>query len=176
MTVQSRPTLLASCARAATAAEARFRVPYPNSRTRTSRIFALDRGAAAAMQGIEEEQWAGAHFLRVAEPGAGDPNVVSVSGFALKGPDGVSLRLADELVGADLVVLLASSGANGDAAKAIAREASARKIMTAGLVLAEGLSSREVEKVVTALRPFASVLVVAGDNDFIPAMLTALRA
>ncbi len=31
-------------------------------------------------------------------------------------------------------------------------------------------------KIVNTLRPFASVLVVADDDDFIPAMLTALRA
>ena len=60
-----RPTLLSSCAKAATAAEARFRVPYPNALTRASRIFALDAGAAEAMFAITEDPWNGAHFLTV---------------------------------------------------------------------------------------------------------------
>ena len=54
--------------------------------------------------------------------------------------------------------------------------ANARHIMTAGLALTDGLTRPEVERVVNGLRPFASVLAVAGDNDFIAAMLTALRA
>lgn len=176
MSERNRPTLLGSCARAATAAEARFRVPYPNSRERASRIFALDEGAAAALRAIAEEDWAGARFLTVAPPGGTDPKVVSLSGFALHGPGGEPVRLADELAGADLVVLLSSTGANGAAAEAIAREAGSRRIMTAGLALTDGLSRPQVEKVVNGLRPFASVLAVASDNDFIAAMLTALRA
>jgi hypothetical protein len=176
MTEQNRPTLLASCARAASAAEASFRVPYPNSRARASRIFALDEGAAAALRAITEEDWAGARFLTAAARGGKDPNVVPIARFALQGPGGEPVRLADELAGADLVVLLAATGANAAAAEAIAREASARNIMTAGLALTDGLARPEVEKVVNCLRPYASVLAVASDNDFIAAMLTALRA
>jgi len=55
-----RPTLLSSCARAATAAEAAFRVQYPNSLPRASVIIALDAGAAEIMAGVSEEPWAGA--------------------------------------------------------------------------------------------------------------------
>lgn len=176
MIEQNRPTLLASCARATSAAEASFRVPYPNSRVRASRIFALDDGAAAALRAITEEDWAGAHFLTAAGRDGQDPSVVPIAGFALKGPDGEPVRLADELAGADLVVLIASAGANGAAAEAIARAASARNIMTAALALTDGLAGPEVEKVVNCLRPYASVLAVASDNDFIAAMLTALRA
>jgi hypothetical protein len=176
MTEQNRPTLLASCARAASAAEASFRVPYPNSRARASRIFALDEGAAAALRAITEEDWAGARFLTAAGRGGEDPTVVPIAGFALQGPHGEPVQLADELAGADLVVLLAATGANGAAAEVIAREASARNIMTAGLALTDGLATSEVEKVVNCLRPYTSVLAVASDNDFIAAMLTALRA
>ena len=41
------PTLLGSCAKAASAAEVRFRVDYPNSKARVSRIIALDEASAA---------------------------------------------------------------------------------------------------------------------------------
>ena len=61
--MERHPTLLHSCARAATAAEARFRIEYPNSTTRASRIVALDDDAAELMRQIEEGPWSGARFL-----------------------------------------------------------------------------------------------------------------
>ena len=67
------PTMLSGCARAASAEEARFRVQYPNSQTRSSRIFALDEAAAEAMFGITEEPWNDAHFLTLAARGPVDP-------------------------------------------------------------------------------------------------------
>lgn len=171
-----RPTLLSSCARAATAAEARFRVNYPNSKPRTSRIFALDAGAAEAMYAVTEAPWNGAHFLTVGGTGLIDPDTCGIDDLPLSAPDGHAVRLSDEITGADVVVLLASSGRNVGAAEVIAREAYGRKIMLAGLALAQGRKSHEVDQVVNALRPFATVLVVAQDNDFIASMLTALRA
>jgi len=176
MTEQSRPTLLASCAKAATAAEARFRVQYPNALDRTSRIFALDEGAAEAMRSIADEAWQGAHFLTVAAPGDAGSGETAAADLRVRRPDGSLTLLSDEIAGADLVVLLSSNGTNGSAAEAIARAANDRRIMTAGLALADGLSKSAADKVVNAMRPFASVLVVASGNDFIPAMLTALRA
>ncbi len=43
-------------------------------------------------------------------------------------------------------------------------------------MLGQGTQQPKIDDVVNILRPFTSVLVVATDNDFIPAMLTALRA
>lgn len=172
-----RPTLLSSCARAATAAEARFRVPYPNARGRASRIFALDGGAAEAMYRIAEEPWQGAHFLAVA-PGAEDidPEATVADAVPLTKPDGTPAKLAGELEGADVAVLLAATGRNAGAAEVIAREAWKRHTMIAALALAGGREGKAVDRIVNALRPLATVLVVARDDDFIPAMLTALRA
>lgn len=175
MTEQMRPTLLSSCALATTAAEARFRVQYPNSLTRASRIFALDAGAAEAMYAITEAPWNGAHFLTVGK-GSVTPDATGIDDLPLSAPDGSPALLSREIDGADVVVLLASSDKRADAAEVIAREAYHRRIMIAGLVLGAGLSPVAVEKVVNAMRPFASVLVVAQGNDFIPAMLEALRA
>ena len=170
------PTLLGSCARAATAAEAAYRVQYPNSRARASRIFALDSGAAEAMYAITEDPWNGAHFLTVGGSGAINPDATKADDLPLIGPDGAAKLLSHEIDGADVVVLLASTDKQIGAAEVIAREAYAHKIMIAGLALRGGLSDAATDRVVAALRPFASVLVVASDNDFIPAMLTALRA
>jgi hypothetical protein len=169
------PTMLGGCARAATAAEAKFRVTYPNSRTRTSRIFALDPAAAEVMYAITEDPWNDAHFLTLAA-GAGSAADTPAAALPLSHPDGSRASLTDELVGADVVVLLATDGTSEGAAEVIARECFERKIMCAGLALARGKSPEALDRVVNSMRRFARVLVVAEDEDYIPAMLTALRA
>jgi hypothetical protein len=169
------PTLLSSCARAATAQEARFRVEYPNSATRRTRIFALDATAAEAMFAITEDPWHGAHFLTVAGNGV-DPDKTQASELTLSAPDGTPADLTQEIEGADVAVLISATGENAGAAEVIARETFNRKIMTAGLALSDPQRAGRIDNVVNTLRPFTSVLVVANDRDFIPAMLTALRA
>ena len=52
-----------SCARAATAQEARFRVDYPNSRPRATTIIALDRASERALRPVQAGAWNGARFL-----------------------------------------------------------------------------------------------------------------
>ena len=175
-TDQQRPTMLSSCARAATAAEARFRIPYANSKPRTTRIFALDQGAAEMMYEISEAPWNGAHFLTVTGKGRIDPDKTAADDLPLSTPGGEPALLSEELRGANAVVLISSSDTNGGAAEVIAREAYHRKIMTVGLALGAGSSDKTITSVVNAMRPFTSVLVVASDNDYVPAMLTALRA
>lgn len=171
----NHPTMLGSCARAATAAEARFRVAYPNSRTRTSRIFALDPAAAEAMYRITEAPWNNAHFLTLSAGGSFDPST-RASALPISHPDGTKADLPQELDGADVVVLIATEGTGEGAAEVIARECFERNIMCAGLALASGNRDSAVDRAVNAMRRFARVLVVAQDVDYVPAMLTALRA
>lgn len=170
------PTMLSSCARAATAAEARYRVSYPNSLGRSVRIFALDAAAAEAMYAIAEDQWNGAHFLTLAATGPLDPEETRAVDLPLSHPGGSSARFEDEIVGADIVVLLATRSTVEGAAEVIARECYERSIMCAGLALLKKGGQEELDRVVNAMRPFTRVLVVAEDEDYIPAMLTALRA
>lgn len=172
----TRPTLLSSCALAATTKEARFRIDYPNSRARKSRIFAFDKIAAEAMYAIVEDPWKGAHFITVASGLDVDPENTKADELALSHPDGTKASLTDEIEGADVVILIASDGHSAGAAEVIAREAYNRKIMTVGLALTKPKLHLTTELVVSTLRPFAAVLVVAEDESFIPAMLTALRA
>ena len=172
----TRPTLLGSCARAATAVEAGFRVQYPNSQKRVTRIFALDDIAASVMTSIVGQSWNGAHFLRPDFAVDVDPETMQAADFALLGSNESKSSLIEELEGADQIVLISSGSENVGAAEVIAREAFYRNIMTAGLVLGEGQKKPEIDDVVNILRPFTSVLVVASGNDFVPAMLTALRA
>ncbi len=169
------PTILGGCARAATAAEAKFRVQYPNSAPRISRIFALDAAAAEAMYAVTEDPWNDAHFLTLSAGGKIGPDTRAAD-LPLSHPDGRAANLLDEIAGADMVVLLATDGSSEGAAEVIARECFERKIMCAGLALGRTRAPEELDRVVNSMRRFTRVLVVAQDDDYIPAMLTALRA
>ena len=166
-----RPTLLHSCARAATAAEARFRVNYPNSTIRASRIIALDSEAASVVGRISGQRWKGAHFLTYKEPASGAD--APRSDAILRSSDGAETRLSDELDGADVAVMVATADRGAEAASIIGKACALRGIMTAGLVVGDGDG---LDDAVNALRPYASVLVVSADEDYVPEMLGALRA
>lgn len=170
----NHPTLLSGCAHAATADEAAFRVHYPNSTTRTSRIFALDAAAAEAMYAITEDPWNNAHFLTVTSLGI--TAETEAAALPMCHPDGSRAVLHTELAEADVAVLIATTGDSEGAAEVIARECYERNIMCAGLALGGGADQPGIDRVVTSMRRFARVLVVASDADYIPAMLTALRA
>lgn len=169
--VDRRPTLLHSCARAATAAEARFRIDYPNSTTRASRIIALDSEAASIVGRISGQPWNGARFLTYEEPtssaDARQPDAI------LRSSDGAETRLSAELDGADVAVMIATGDRGAEAASIIGNACALRGIMTAGLVVGDGGG---LDDAVNALRPYASVLVVSDDEHYIPEMLSALRA
>lgn len=146
-----KPILLNSCARAATAAEARFRIDREIG-SRSALIVALDDEAAEVVGRVAERPWGGARFFTAAE---------------------VAPRLAEELADADVAIMVATAGADADAASAIAQACFERGIMTAGLVLGERVA---VGEATAALRPYARNLMVTEDEDDVAAVLTALRA
>lgn len=171
--MRAGPTLLGTCARAATAAEAAFRVQKPNSKPRASRIVALDAEAAAIMARVAEAPWNGAHFLRfkgaVAAPGLESLPMDAT----LTDRDGAETTLSAEIDRADVFVMIATEGSGAEAASVIGNACFVRGVMTAGLIVAE---PKAASAAVSALRPYASVLVVASGEEFVPEMLTALRA
>jgi hypothetical protein len=172
-----RPTLLSSCARAVTAAEARFRIESPPFAPRSSRVIALDEGAAGVVRELAERRWQGGRFLvleQAAGAGRRGPAEIMLRDAAL----GTGVSLSAELDGADVAVMVATaaaSAASAAAASVIGDACAIRGIMSAGLVLAESAAPDSVRAVVTALRPNAMVLVVLGDSGDVAEMLTALR-
>jgi hypothetical protein len=163
-----RPTLLSSCAKATTAEETRFRVQYPNAAPRSSRIVAMDDGAARIMADIMGEPRPAAHFLRVA------PRQPDISPYevVLLRADGAEVLCSAELVGADVVVMIATSAQGQRAAEIVGRLARGASVMTAGLVV----TGDAADDVVRVMRPATGVLVVSPDADHLAAMLSALRA
>jgi hypothetical protein len=166
-----QPTLLNSCASAATAAEARFRIDGPIT-GRSARVIGLDAGAAAVVGRVAEQPWSGARFFTVEDATAGGGDDASAD-VILRTADGSASPLSEELVEADLVVMIATSDDGAQAAAAIAMACARRGIMMAGLILGERL---ELSAAVSALRPYAPVLMVSGDEDDVSEVLTALRA
>lgn len=167
----ARPTLLNSCAMAATAEEARFRIDAAPQTARATRVVALDAGAAAVVDPLPEQPWLGAHFLRYADqdgPSGGD-----VVDLELTTMDGRAVRMSDELADADFVMMIATTDAGAPAANAIGNACVLRGIMTAAVALDTGA---DVTAAVNALRPHATVLLVSRDRRDVPGVLTALGA
>ena len=170
-TLGRQPTLASSCARAATAAEARFRISYPDASRRDSRVIALDRRTAGlARQLADGQPWRGGHFLVL------DTVVPAGDDTRLRTTGGDEVLLSEELADADVVVMLAGptdgTGASSEAAAVIGDACAARFIMSAGLVVPGGGPTDEV---VAALRPNAMVLVILQDSDDVAEVLSALR-
>lgn len=170
-TLPRRPTLLNSCAMAATAAEARFRVDYPNARTQSSRIIALDRGAAAAVCRLAQRGWRGARFFSEVDATTGNGQR-SPTDATLRGCDGSVARLEAELADADLVVMVATADDGAETAAVVGRKCAERGITATGLVLADWGARNEA---VSSLRPYAMVLVISEDEGDVEGILTALR-
>ena len=171
--MQRQPTLLSSCASAATAAEARYRITVPSFTRRSSRVIALDGQAAAVVKGLAEQAWNGGRFF-VFESALPDDALLRrvVAGDAADGPGTGTALLSEELDGADTVVMIASAAANATAASVIGDAAADRGIMTAGLVLPGAVPPGGA---VSALRPNAMVLVVLREVADVPEVLSALR-
>jgi hypothetical protein len=141
---------ISSCARAATAEEARYRIDRPIG-GRSARVIALDSSAAEVVQRVAELPWGASRFFS-------DPSAFSV---------------ATELDDADVAIMIGTADADGATAASIARACAERGIMTAGLILGDRL---DVGDAVAALRPYARNLMVTDDEDDVAAVLTALRA
>ena len=176
---QRHPTLASSCAVAATTAEARYRISYPEVARRNSRVIALDEEAAAIVRGLAGRHWSGGHFLvfettvpgrRVSHDGPADH--ARPADARLRRADGTGVLLSDELSDANVVVMLAAVHASAEAASVIGDACAARSIMSAGLVVPGGGSA---DAVVSALRPNAMVLVILQHGDDVPEILSALR-
>ena len=165
-------------ARMTTAEEARFRIDYPNSKPRAVKVIALDAPSERVVKRLAQRTWQRATFFTAPKfdgaprGGAGWSMQAWLSDLA-----GRTMDLIDEVTSADLVVMVSSAGTNADAAAVIAEACGVRKVMITALIIdSESKSDEEVSKTLTSLRPYASMLVIASNDDYIEEMLAALRA
>ncbi|HEU4357565.1 MAG TPA: hypothetical protein VFR54_03845 [Xanthobacteraceae bacterium] len=163
-------------ARMSSAAEARFRVDYPNSKPRVVKVVALDAASERVVKRLAERSWHRATFFTSIKfegaPRSGESWSAWLSDLA-----GRTKALIEEVSGADLVVMVSSAGTSAQAAAVIGEACSARKVMTMALIIGgEQQSDQELSKTLATLRPYASMLVVASSDEYVEEMLSALRA
>lgn len=164
-------TLQSDSARATAASEGRFRINYPLAPARAVRVIALDSDAEAIVRRVSMLPWSTASFY-LAETFW---NKTGLEGgpveVILHRLDGSATSLNEELTGVDSTVMVATSDAGTEAAATIGAACAVRGIITAGLVFGE-----ENPQTVSALRPYARVLVVSRDESDLETVLTAMRA
>jgi hypothetical protein len=168
-------------ARVTTATEARFRVQYPNSNPRSVKVIALDEGSRSLVDEVALLPWSRAVFFTslsfngaATVPRNGEPGSVQAW---LRDIAGQTKNLIEEIDTADLVVMVASAGADAQAALLIGEACTVRKVTTIGLVMqGPETSDDETSRTLRHMRPFTSMLVIADGTEYIEGMLAALRA
>lgn len=162
--------LLSSCARAASAQEAAYRIDKPIAPSRAGRVIALDEEAAEVLARPARMEWANARFYVCASV-AEDGETVT-----LRTIDGGPATLADELASASVVVMVATGDSGAGCAYALGKACWERGIQTAGLVVGDGThQGTAAAAAVAALRPHARVLLPDADELDVVDLLTALR-
>ncbi|HET9075306.1 MAG TPA: hypothetical protein VFN68_00115 [Acidimicrobiales bacterium] len=149
-----RPVLASSCAVAATAAEARFRIDRPIDETRRTTVIALDRGAEHIAAGAAPEVSERVRFYNA----AGDPGW---------GGAGAAVE------GSDLVILVATPQLDRSTAAAVGRVCGRSRIPTFGLVVGRPL---ERAGAVSALRDQTAMLMASETPLDLADILSDLRA
>jgi hypothetical protein len=164
--------VLSECARATTAEEARFRVAYENSVARKIKIIALDTSAERVVRRLARGEWNGATFLTAVSTEKSH----AVADW-LRDLAGKTLNLLDQVSTADAVVTVSTAGESAEDAAIIAEVCHARRIMLTALVIdPTSLAESALLRTVMPLRARASMLVIAKGEEYVEAMLTALRA
>jgi len=188
-------------ARMSSAAEARYRIDYPNSKPRVVKVVALDAASERVVKRVAERQWQRATFFTSIKFDGAPPDADEAgSGVrtmelprwplaSAAGGEGSKMQawlsdlagrtkaLVEEVASADLVVMVSSAGTSAQAAAVIGEACAVRKVMTMALIIgSEERSNDELSKTLATLRPYASMLVIASGDEYIEEMLSALRA
>lgn len=165
--------MLSESARATTREESRFRIDAPNSRSRAIKVIALDRASETVLRRLAQQSWRNAAFMTALNK---EPSAQPVGGW-LADLAGETMSLIEQIRSADVVVTLSSAGENSEMAGVVAEACRTQgKQMTALILDATGAPEASLLTTLVPLRPYASMLVVANGEEYVEAMLTALRA
>jgi hypothetical protein len=164
-------------ARASSAAEARFRIDHGNALPRTVKIVALDAPSREVVERLARRSWNGARFLTASSAmttrGEGQP----AAAISLRDLAGRAQPLPAEMDGTDVMVMIASAGEPVPAAAIIGEACGRRGVTTTALVLRNARAGDvALSRTLQQLRPWALMIVVAEEEDYIADILTALRA
>ncbi|MGO4622437.1 hypothetical protein AB4Z34_13960 [Ensifer sp. 2YAB10] len=168
---------MSESARFSTAEEACFRISYPNSRPRKSRIIALDSASLKTLRNLAGLTWNGARFLSYVAPKPASDTLHMLSVDAeLEDLDGKRSSLVEELADADVVVMVTTAGNAAEAAEVIGNACFVRNKLATGLVLsAPDVAYEVLSRTLSNMRPFAAMLVISNGDEYVGEMLSALR-
>lgn len=168
-------------ARVTTAKEAKFRIQYPNSQPRTLKVIALDREAGQVVEQVSQLRWNRAVFFNslsfepkpAGSPVGGEENMRAWLGSVA----GQAKELVAEIDSSDIVVVVASAGANAQGVSLIGEICQLRHKSMIGLVLRTAdTTEADLSRTLLELRPYTTMLVVASGASYVEEMLTAMRA
>jgi hypothetical protein len=166
-------------ARVTTAHEAAFRVQYPNSTPRLIKVIALDPAAGSLVSELAGKSWNRAVFFSslTFPPASGTVGAKAQMKAWLQDVAGHASDLVAEIDSADIVVVVASPGADASAATIIGESCRLRHKTMVGLILQSGsVSDEALSNTLLGMRPLANMLVVANGTEYIEEMLHAMRA
>lgn len=168
---------LSESARATTATESKYRVDYPNSKPRAARIIGLDAVSHDVLKRHRGSASPDARFLRYVRSRKASASLPAFAVDAvLADDDGQETSLIDEIMSADIVVMVTTAGTTPEAAEIIGNVCFVAARMSTGLVLRGAADDATTAATVLAMRPYAAMLVVSQAEDYIGEMLAALRA
>src|SRR5712691_5780215 len=114
-------------ARMSSAAEARFRIDYPNSQPRVIKVVALDEMSERVVKRVAQQFWQRANFFTSLKfEGAARGEGWSMKAW-LSDLAGRTKALVEEVACADLVVMVSSAGTSAEAASVLGDACAARK-------------------------------------------------
>lgn len=155
--------MLSESARMSSAVEARFRIQRPNSTSRAVTVIALDARSEPVVRRLAAASWHRAAFL--------------LATGELHDLQGQAAPLQSVVDAADLIVMVASAGGQADAAAAIGRASSDRRVMTTALIIETATAAEDdLARTLAQVRPWSLMTVLADTDDYIEDMLQALRA
>ena len=150
--------MISESARMSSAAEARFRIPAAASVARVVNVIALDAQSDDVLARLAEGAWSGVSF------------------FPSSALTDHSARVIEEITTGDLVVMVASAGADASAAARIGKACSDSRVHTATCVVAAASASDEaLSKTLAQVRPWSLMVVIVGDADYVADILRSFR-
>lgn len=161
--IMALPISVSACARAATAEEAAYRIDYPLAHARSTRVVAFDEKAEETVRSVAHGPWGQAQFY-----------TTSATGEDLFTLDGERRPMAREIEHSDSVIMVGTNLLDSTAVAEVGMACRARSIMTAGLLLLDAgpLSGNTL----SAIRPYARILLVPSDREDLFQLLRAIRA
>jgi hypothetical protein len=85
-------------------------------------------------------------------------------------------RLVEEVPNADLIVMIASAGADAHAAAVIGEACSRHRVMTTAVIVrGDEVTDEVLSATLAQVRPWSLMVVVASDEDYVGDILRSLR-